>query len=187
MTTCGARGRAPHPARTATGGAARPLALWRCGIRGALLAFALASTSGCAGRYVSPLPPPPYRAEVSATYDATWRALVRALAIQNVPVRAVARDSGVIASDDMISPIGVYADCGRVGEERIEGEALVSYTVFASAHGTSTDMQVNSKMRTQAHRRGGSGKLRATPVYQCASTGRFELNLLETVRELVKE
>jgi hypothetical protein len=160
---------------------------WLTCAQGIVAGVALMSLVGCTGRHISPLPPPPYRAEINATYDATWRALVRAFAIQNVPVRAVARDSGVIASDDMITPIGLYADCGTLGDARIEGEAVVSYTVFASGHGASTGMQVNSKMRTQAHRKGGSGKLKPTPVYQCASTGRFELNLLDTIRELVKE
>jgi hypothetical protein len=42
-------------------------------------------------------------------------------------------------------------------------------------------------MRTQAHRKGSSGKLKPTPVYACASTGRFEANLIDAVRELVKE
>ena len=160
---------------------------WLACTRRVVVGLALISVVGCTGRYISPLPPPPYRAEIGATYDATWRALVRAFAIQNVPVRAVARDSGVIASDDMITPIGLYADCGTLGDDRIEGEAVVSYTVFASSHGASTGMLVNSKMRTQAHRKGGSGKLKPTPVYQCASTGRFELNLLDTIRELAKE
>jgi hypothetical protein len=152
-----------------------------------VLALLALGASGCAGRYISPLPPPPYRAEISSAYDRTWRALIRSLAAQNVPLRAVARDSGVIASDDMVTPIGLYADCGRISDDRIEGEAIVSYTVFASANGAATSVQVNSKMRTQAHRKGGSGKLRPTPVYQCASTGRFELNLLDAVRDLVKE
>jgi hypothetical protein len=143
--------------------------------------------AGCAGRYVSPLAPPPYRSEIPTAYDRTWTALVRTLAAQNVPLRAVARDSGVIASDDMVTPIGLNADCGRLGDDRIEGEALVSYTLFATPNGGSTRVQVNSKMRTQAHRKGGSGKLRPAPVYQCASTGRFELNLLDAVRELVRE
>jgi hypothetical protein len=48
-------------------------------------------------------------------------------------------------------------------------------------------VQVNSKMRTQGHRKGSSGKLKASPVYPCASTGRFEANLVDTVRDLVKE
>ena len=36
-------------------------------------------------------------------------------------------------------------------------------------------------------RKGTSGKLKPLPVYACASTGRFEANLLETVRDLVRE
>jgi hypothetical protein len=157
-------------------------------LRGSLLvAMTVAGLAGCAGRWVSPLAPPPYRAEIASPYDRTWRALVRALAVQNVQLRAVARDSGVIASDDIVSPIGVYADCGRLGDDRLEGEALVSYTLFATANGATTSVQVNARARTQAHRKGDSGKLRPQPVYACASTGRFELNLLDAVRELVRD
>jgi hypothetical protein len=42
-------------------------------------------------------------------------------------------------------------------------------------------------MRTQAFRKGSSGSLRPQPVYPCASTGRVEANLVDTVRDLVKE
>lgn len=130
----------------------------------------LATLGGCARLYVWPLAPLPHRAEIAAAYDRAWAALVRALAKENVPLRAIARDSGVIASDDFI-----------------EGEALVAFTLFAEPNGASTRIQVNAKMRTHMHRKGSSGKLRPAPVYQCASTGRFEANLLDAVRELVKE
>ncbi|MBI4593321.1 MAG: hypothetical protein HY728_03825 [Candidatus Rokubacteria bacterium] len=153
----------------------------------ALLAGALLALGACGRLYVSPLSPPPYRTEIAASYDATWAAIVRALAQQNVPLRAIARDSGVIASDEFVSPINVYADCGQLSGDQLEGEAVVSFTLFAESDGTRTRVQVNAKMRTHAHRRGTSGKLRPTPVYQCASTGRFEANLLDTVRELAKE
>ena len=152
-----------------------------------VLAGMTALLGACTGLYVSPLAPPPYQVEVAARYDATWSALVRALAKENVPIRAIARDSGVIASDDFIAPIGVYADCGRLGGELVEGEALVAFTLFAEPNGTWTRVLVNSKMRTHMQRKGSSGSLRAMPVYQCASTGRFEANLLDAVRELVKE
>jgi hypothetical protein len=156
-------------------------------LRGSLaVAVMAAGLFGCAGRHVSPLAPPPYRAEIASPYEVTWRAIVKALAVQNVPLRAVARDSGVIASDDIVAPIGVYADCGRLGDDRLEGEAIVAYTLFATANGGSTSVQVNSKARTQAHRTGDSGKLRPTPVYACASTGRFELNLFDAIRELLR-
>jgi hypothetical protein len=148
----------------------------------------LLALTGCGGPHVTPLAPPPYRAEIPAPYARTWSAIVKALARENLPLRAIARDSGVIASDDFVTPIGLWADCGRVGDDRLEGEALVSFTLFTEANGaSSTLLQVNSKMRTQGHRKGDSGKLKASPVYLCASTGRFEANLVDTVRDLVKE
>jgi hypothetical protein len=144
--------------------------------------------TGCARPHISPLAPPPYRAEIPAAYARTWAALVKAVARENLPLRAIARDSGVIASDDFVTPIGLWADCGTVGDDRLEGEALVSFTLFTEANGVgSTLVQVNAKMRTQAHRRGSSGKLKPIPVYPCASTGRFEANLVDTVRALVKD
>jgi hypothetical protein len=153
----------------------------------ACLCIAALLVCGCGGLYVSPLSPPPYRADVRAPYDAAWTALVHALAKGNIPLRAIARDSGVIASDEFVTPIGVLADCGRIGEDRIEGEAAVSFTIFAEDNGPETRLLINSKMRTQAARRGSSGSLKPTPVYQCASTGRFEANLFEAVQESTKK
>ncbi len=155
--------------------------------RVALFAGVLLTLGACTRLYVSPLSPPPFRTEVAAGYDATWTAIVRALAQQNVPLRAIARDSGVVASDEFVSPINVYADCGQLGGDQLEGEAIVSFTVFAEANGASaTRIQVNSKMRTQGYRRGTSGSLKSTPVFSCASTGRFEANLLDAVRDFVR-
>src|SRR5262249_51282506 len=99
-----------------------------CAGMGAMLALA-----GCSRPFISPLPAPPYRGQTSASYDETWKGLIRALALDNVPLRTVAKDSGVIASDDFVSPIGVYADCGRVGDVVLEGEALVAFTVFVQS------------------------------------------------------
>ena len=110
-----------------------------------------------------------------------------AASARDVSLRAIARDSGVVASDEFVSPINLYADCGQLGGDQLEGEALVSFTIFAEPNGAATLIQVNSKMRTQAHRRGHSGKLKPSPVYQCASTGRFEANLVDAVREFVRK
>jgi len=92
----------------------------------------------------------------------------------------------VIATDDVVTPIGVYSDCGRTGDEQLEGEALVTFTMFVEPDGTDTRLQINSNMRTQGHRKGSSGKLTTKPVYSCASTGRFEANLVDAIREAVK-
>lgn len=144
--------------------------------------------AGCGRPYVSPLAPPPYRERVAAPYEVTWRALIRALAKENVPLRAVAKDSGVVASDDFVTPVGVYADCGRFGDVRVEGLAMVAFTVFIQpVDSKETELQVNAKMRTQGHRKGDSGKLKPVPVFPCASTGRWESNLVDAVRGLVRE
>jgi hypothetical protein len=161
--------------------------LHRAGRAAAAVVVALVAV-GCSRAIVSPIPPPPYRDEVSAPYEGTWRALIRALARENVPLRTVAKDSGVLSSDDIVSPIGVYADCGSLGAVPLQGEALVSFTIFVQPNGgDATAVQVNAKMRTQAHRRGDSGKLRHEPVYLCASTGRWEANLLDAIRRQVRE
>jgi hypothetical protein len=146
--------------------------------RSVATAVGILALAGCAGKHVSPLTPPPYRTEVGAPYPATWSAVVKALARQNIPLRAIARDSGVIASDEFVTPIGVYADCGSLGGDRMEGEALVSYTLFAVPNAEGTRIQINSKMRTFGHRRGS---------FQCVSTLRFEANLVDAIQELVKE
>lgn len=155
----------------------------------ALLALAVcAGLAACSRPIISPIAPPPYRDEAPAGYEATWRAIVRTLAGENVPLRVVAKDSGVISSDDFISPIGVYADCGRMGEAQLEGEALVAFTLFVQpGRDGATLIQVNSKMTTHAYRRGGSGSLKTDRVFQCVSTGRWEANLLDSIRRLVKE
>jgi hypothetical protein len=148
----------------------------------------ITALGGCSRSFVVPIAAPPHRDQAATPYDVTWKALIRALAMENVPLRVVAKDSGVIASDDFVSPIGVYADCGRVGDVVLEGDALVAFTVFVqSSRNGGTDIHVNAKMRTQAFRKGSSGTLRSEPVHPCVSTGRWEANLLDTVRRLVKE
>src|SRR5262249_7805547 len=127
----------------------------------------IVALGGCARAIVSPLAVPPYRIETAASYDDTWKALIRAVVMDNLPLRVVAKDSGVVASDDFVSPIGVYADCGRFGDAILEGDALIAFTVFVQpGKNGGTMLQVNAKMRTQTYRRGPFGILTSEPVYQ---------------------
>jgi len=157
--------------------------------RGGLLGLAalvLVAAAGCSRAYVAPVLPAAYTEQIDAPYDAVWRALVRALARENVQIRTIARDSGVIASEAVPTTIGLYADCGRFGEERVEGDAQVAFTIFVEAiSSTQTAVQVNTRMRTDTYTR-GSGPPRPRAGLPCASTGRWEANLLDTVRTLLK-
>jgi hypothetical protein len=146
----------------------------------------LAAAAGCTRPYVAPLLPGAYTEQIEAPYEVVWRALVRALARENVQIRAIARDSGVIASEAVPTTIGLYADCGRFGDERVEGDAQVAFTIFVEALSpTQTAVQVNTRMRTDMYAR-GRAKPKARPPLSCASTGRWEANLLDTVRALLK-
>jgi hypothetical protein len=151
-----------------------------------LAGLALAALAGCAKPYVAPLLPGPYTQQVEAPYDQVWRILVRVLARENVQVQAIARDSGVIASEAVPTTIGLYADCGRFGDERVEGDAQVAFTIFVEAVSpTQTAVQVNTRMRTDSYGR-GSGKIKPRPPLACASTGRWEANLLDNLRALLR-
>lgn len=151
-----------------------------------IAALGLLGGAACSRPYVAPILPGPYTETLDAPYDVVWRALVRVLARENVQVRAIARDSGVIASEAVPTTIGLYADCGRFGEQRVEGDAQVSYTVFVQAVSvTQTAVQVNTRMRTERYaRRGGTPQPRL--ALACASTGRWEANLVDTLRALLR-
>ena len=151
------------------------------------LALALIGLVGCSKPYVAPLLPGPYTEQIDAPYDAVWRALVRVLARENVQIRAIARDSGVIASEAVPTTIGLYSDCGRFGGERVEGDAQVAFTIFVqSVSPTQTSVQVNTRMRTETYAR-GDGKARPRAPLSCASTGRWEANLIDTLRFLLRQ
>jgi len=149
-------------------------------------AIGLVALASCSRAYVAPVLPSAYTEQIEAPYDAVWRALVRALARENVQIRTIARDSGVIASEAVPTTIGLYADCGRFGEERVEGDAQVAFTIFVEAVSpTQTAVQVNTRMRTDTYTR-GSGPPKPRPGLPCASTGRWEANLVDTVRALLR-
>ena len=158
----------------------------RGGRRALVGAMGLLALVGCSRVYVSPVLPSAYTEQIEAPYDAVWRALVRALARENVQIRTIARDSGVIASEAVPTTIGLYADCGRFGDERVEGDAQVAFTIFVEAvSNTQTAVQVNTRMRTDTYTR-GSGPPKPRSGLPCASTGRWEANLLDTVRMLLR-
>lgn len=151
-----------------------------------LAGLVLAALVACSKPYVAPLLPGHYGERIEASYDAVWEALVRALARENVQIRAIARDSGVIASEAVPTTIGLYADCGRFGDALVEGEAQVAFTIFVErVSPTETAVRVNTRMRTANYAR-GSGTPKPQAPLECATTGRWEANLLDTVRGLLR-
>ena len=99
-------------------------------------------------------------------------------------------------TDQLEAGHGVHALVFRatVGDREVEGIDLVrigsdglidDFTVFVRPSGATTDIQINSKMRTL--RLGQPGKLRMDPGLECVSTTRWEPNLVDSVRRYVRE
>lgn len=147
--------------------------------------MALLPLSGCGRPYVSPILPGPHRETFDAPMNTVWQAMIRVFAKENIPLKAIARDSGVLASDDLPTTIGLYADCGNFGGSRVEGQALVNFTIFVqSVDGSHTQVQINTKMRTELYGWSalfGGGVRPRTPL-SCSSTGRWEANLMDAIR-----
>jgi len=75
---------------------------------------------------------------------------------------------------------------GKIGGMVQRGDAQVAFTIFVEAvSATQTAVQVNTRMRTDTYTR-GSGPPRPRSGLPCASTGRWEANLLDTVRTLLR-
>ena len=135
---------------------------------------------------VSPLAAPPYRDRRAGA--ATTRRGRRSFARSRRRTCPCGRSPGIPASSPPTissSPIGVYADCGRVGDERVEGEALVAFTVFVQPNGDAdrgpgqcedADPGIRRGLDRQAQVRPGlsvrvDGPLRGEPVRHGARAG----------------
>lgn len=153
-----------------------------------LLGMLLAALPACGRPYVSPILAGPHRETFDAPMSTVWQAMIRVFAKENIPVKTISRDSGVVASDDLPTTIGLYADCGNFGGSRVEGQALVNFTIFVQPlDSTHTQVQINTKMRTELYGWsalfGGGVKPRVPLV--CSSTGRWEANLMDAIRAAV--
>ncbi len=177
--------------RSGSSGSSRPTAgltitLGRRLRRGLLLGMVLIPLAGCGRPFVSPILPGPHRETFEASYDTVWQTMIRVFARENIPVKAIARDSGVLASDDLPTTIGLYADCGRIGESPVEGQALVNFTIFVQAmDGNRTQVQINTKMRTELYGWWAifGGGVQPRQPLTCSSTGRWEADLLDWIRQ----
>jgi len=121
-----------------------------------LAGLALVAAVGCSRAYVAPVLPTAYTEQIDAPYDAVWRALVRALARENVQIRTIARDSGVIASEAVPTTIGLYADCGRFGEELV----AIHQGTIVDAYALAFDIP----LRAQSVTKGGDVRSRITAI-----------------------
>lgn len=104
---------------------------------------------------------------VAVPLDDAWRAVVRAFAERNWPIKTIDKTSGVIATDWIRVP-EEYADCGSAPLLRKDGTRVV-FNVLVLADGAArSSITVNTKFE-QVRSIGGQ-----VSVIECSSTGQVE-------------
>lgn len=117
--------------------------------------------------------------EYSDTYDSVWSAIIETMAEMNLPISAMEKDSGLIATD-WLNFMGTsnndYCDCGGLGintERAREGK----FNVFVRRDDPKLVVRVNCTFR-QTIAYGNSHSTR-----DCVSTGAIERQIDEKIRD----
>lgn len=124
--------------------------------------------------------PKEYTFEKSRTFakskDEVWEKVISHFATNNIPIKTVEKDSGIIYAENLRFTPGQFADCGSSAlEPPISG--LVRMNVFVRPVSTdTTEMTVNSDFEETRQ----FGQYPPTTV-KCNSTGALERQVFDSV------
>jgi len=143
------------------------------------------SLSACA-TYEPPVDSGVAKTEViNKSYDATWQRATEWFANNNVPIKNIVKDSGLIATDYRLGADSSFIDCGKVGTYEAFGDKNVTVNFIAKEKSTNaTDVRLNvfgTGRVTQSDLYGnstGSGR-----TIDCLSTGKLETKLFTYLAE----
>ena len=108
-------------------------------------------------------------------YDQVWEDLVSFFASNNIPIKNIAKDSGVIYAESTRFDDS-YADCGKPGIMAVVGRKA-NFNVFVNRSGAKPAVSVNTDFTE--FRRFDT----AQTTVQCNSKGIIEARLLDSVRQ----
>lgn len=114
------------------------------------------------------------------SYDSVWDAVITYFAAQNIPIKTIAKDSGVIFAETtaLDAPSSGFADCGKADI----GVAIVAnyarFNVYVK-HGDGR--QVVSVNATFAQTRNNNLRHVSGLNYDCTSTGKLETTMLQSI------
>lgn len=137
----------------------------------AILSVALLGLAGCATM------PATYTVSNSRTYnqeyDAVWEKIVQFFASRNIPIKNIAKDSGVIYAENT-SFDASYADCGT-GGLMVPFAHRASINVFVTRSGEKPTVSVNTQFEEM--RRFDAN----TQTVRCNSKGVIEQAVLDAI------
>jgi len=108
-------------------------------------------------------------------YDQVWEDLVSFFASNNIPIKNIAKDSGVIYAESTRFDDS-YADCGKPGLMAVVGRKA-NFNVFVNRSGSTPAVSVNTEFTE--FRRFDT----AQTTVQCNSKGIIEARLLDSVKQ----
>lgn len=118
---------------------------------------------------------------IDKNFDEVWQNATEWFANNNVPIRNIVKDSGLIATDYRLGADSSFIDCGKVGTYEAFGDKNINVNLIAkeeSSSSTSVRLNVFGTARVnQADLYGrstGAGK-----AIDCVSTGKLETTLFE--------
>lgn len=138
----------------------------------AAMAACLLGLAGCA---TAPVPTDFDNTRVySKSKDEVWTSLVAFFATNNIQIKTIEKDSGVIYAERS-SFDKVMADCG-LDYLYVDVTNVASFNVLVIPRGAQTSVTVTSEFKA-----GRLGPYNATKVTQCLSTGYLEQQILDAI------
>ncbi len=120
---------------------------------------------------------------VSKSFDDVWSKATEWFANNNVPIKNIVKDSGLIATDYRLGTNATFIDCGKVGTYEAFGDKSLNINFIAkkvSALETDVRLNVFGTARVETAdlygRSTGAGK-----TIDCVSTGSLETALFDYI------
>jgi len=134
--------------------------------------------SSCA-TYTPPISRPATNENINVKYEKAWDRATEFFASNNIPIKNIAKDSGVIASEYGLKESGGYIDCGSISGP---GKAMYDWTaninvILRDNKNDTTKMQVNVFGSVLIANTNAYGQVLTNYGYEkksCVSTGVME-------------
>jgi len=148
---------------------------------GAMLAMFILLTMGCSRLFPKATVEKVGGEEVlivKGSFESAWEGVIGALAVNNIPIKAFEKKSGLVESDlAALDPKQRYTTCDRRGISRSD-ELGMSFIFSVTAM---NEEKTAVRLASRIHELSGRGNT------GCSSTGKFEQKLFSSVRNQLSQ
>lgn len=115
-----------------------------------------------------------------ASFDSVWDAVIAYFATQNIPIKTIAKDSGVIFAETtaLDSASSGFADCGKADIGVVIVANYARFNVYVKRGEARQAVSVNA---TFAQTRNNNLRHVSGLNFDCTSTGKLETTMLQSI------